>query len=150
MLKNNKKALPINSSLKIAVLGNSSYDLIVGGTGSGNVNRKYKVSLIDALKDSNIKTDANVANRYATYLKIEKEKLPADNFWSANRIRELSLEVSEIESLAQDNDVAVLSIGRISGEGDDRNIEGDYSLLPNEKPYCTMYHKPFIKKARKL
>ena len=55
VLLKNARGLPIPTTTKtIALLGNSSYDLITGGTGSGDVHEAYTVSLVEGLKADGI------------------------------------------------------------------------------------------------
>ena len=52
VLMKNEQALPFKSNIKnVALYGCTSYDFIAGGTGSGNVNHAYVVSLLDGLKN---------------------------------------------------------------------------------------------------
>jgi beta-glucosidase len=96
LLKNNA-TLPALKTLKVALFGNSSYDLIVGGTGSGNVNRKYKMSLNQAVIDLNIAIDSHIESAYMSYLNAEQKKMPAESFWRSNKIGEFLPEKSVIE-----------------------------------------------------
>lgn len=58
LLKNDNQTLPLNSNIqKVALFGCTSYNFIAGGTGSGNVNRAYTVSLLDGLKNANFQVN---------------------------------------------------------------------------------------------
>jgi len=70
LLKNDSSALPFASNIKtLAVFGNTSYDIITGGTGSGDVNEAYSVSLVDGLQGAGYAINGNIQAMYDAYLK---------------------------------------------------------------------------------
>jgi beta-glucosidase len=139
LLKNENQALPFQSSVKnVAVYGCTSYDIIPGGTGSGNVNRAYTVSLIEGLRNANYVVDPNILSKYLTYKNEEKKKNERSGsfdqlaMFSAPRSKELVPTAEELNKAVADNDIAVITLGRISGEFLDRNVN-DFNLSPEEK-----------------
>ncbi len=146
LLKNEGNALPIDKTDKIALFGNQSYDTYVGGTGSGNVNRKYKISLDEGLSNARYKFDKKLAKTYTDYIAVEKSKKPADNFWTIATVDELPLNDDIVEAAADNNDIAVVTISRIAGEGDDRTLaKGDWQLsdveLANLHKIADAFHR---------
>ena len=77
LLKNSDNALPIKKSgATIALFGNHGYDLIAGGTGSGDVNKPYVVSLNEGLTNAGYKLDDALAQNYKCYLADYAAKHP--------------------------------------------------------------------------
>lgn len=133
LLKNNN-ALPISKKLNIALFGNTSYESISGGTGSGDVNKAYMVSVFEGLNNAEFKLDKSLLAAYELYISGEKAKIPPKKFFFEKDvlISEKSWTAEEIEVIANTNDVAIFTLGRTSGEFQDRNVEGDFTLTKNE------------------
>ncbi|MBR5655002.1 MAG: glycoside hydrolase family 3 protein [Prevotella sp.] len=160
VLMKNEKALPFAESVKkVALYGNTSYDFIAGGTGSGNVNHAYVVSLLDGLKNGGYTVSEELKTAYETYIADAKKKaeaaleeqakkdpknamlvkflpqpLPAEKLFSAD----------ELTKQAETADIAVITLGRLSGEFLDRKV-ADFNLSDSERQLlqqvCDVYHK---------
>ena len=152
--------LPFGDNIKnVALYGITSYDFIAGGTGSGNVNHAYVVSLLDGLKNGGYVISEELKTAYETYiadakkaaeaaieeqakkdpknamlLKFLPQPLPAEKLFSAE----------EIAKQAETADIAVITLGRISGEFVDRKV-ADFNLSASERQLlqqvCDVYHK---------
>ena len=138
LLQNNNTALPIAaSSKKVAAFGITSYDFISGGTGSGDVNEEYTISLVQGLSKAGYQLDQGLGNAYQTYVTAEKAKQPKKNFFEeffnpTPRITEMLMENNLFATKATDNDIALITIGRNAGEGSDRKVENDFNLKQSE------------------
>ena len=77
LLKNSHATLPLSSSSKnLAAFGNTSYEIITGGTGSGDVNEAYSVSLVDGLKGAGFAINEELQKAYGEYIRTAKAKSP--------------------------------------------------------------------------
>jgi beta-glucosidase len=109
--------------------------MITGGTGSGDVNEAYSVSLLEGLKAAGFTVDPALAETYELYLQEEEKKRPAPArpFMPPAPIAERTVSADEIARLARETDLALVTIGRNSGEGRDRKREDDFELSAVEK-----------------
>ena len=136
LLKNDNNALPLAAGVKnVALFGCTSYDFIAGGTGSGNVNRAYTVSLLYGLKNAGYVVDEALKDSYEAYLKAEKERLSKnkkEQFMPEVRPAEMTVSAQVIREQAAKADVALVTLGRISGEFLDRMV-ADFNLTKEEQ-----------------
>ena len=160
VLMKNDKTLPFAKSIKnIALYGNTSYDFIAGGTGSGNVNHAYVVSLLDGMKNGGYTVSEELKNAYDTYLADAKKKAEAEfeakakkdpntaalaEFLPQPLPEEKIFSDDELTAQAQQADIAVITLGRLSGEFLDRNV-ANFNLSSSERQLieqvCDVYHK---------
>jgi beta-glucosidase len=156
LLKNNDNTLPIGKDKRrIAVFGNDSYDLIAGGTGSGDVNKMYTVPLVDGLFNAGYVVDPDILTLYKGYLSEMKSKKPKSNgllsmLTPTVPIPECSIDNEMIKKMALANDCAIISIGRNSGEGNDRKLEGDYYLSDAERQLIKNVSDAFHARNKKV
>jgi beta-glucosidase len=157
LLKNDNGTLPIrHAGESIALFGNHGYDLIAGGTGSGDVNKPYAVSLAAGLANAGYKPDERLAGSYESYLKDFNAKHPKKGLIQEMMnptpdAAELKIDESAIAQSAQTADMAIFYIGRNAGEGKDRKIADDYDLSSQEKAMLASVtaafhaqHKPVV------
>ena len=132
-----RPALPLAAGRAVAAFGNTSYDTIAGGTGSGNVNRAYTISLAQGLDSARAHIDTAVSGTYARYLAAERAELPRANpmnfFAPPPVIPEMAPDAAAVTQAAARADVAVITLGRIAGEGGDRRVADDFALRASER-----------------
>lgn len=146
LLKNNSLTLPLtNHPQKIAAFGITSYNFIAGGSGSGDVNRAYTISLTDGLQNAGMQPDSSLTSLYRNYIARETPLLPVPEWGHpAQCIAEMELTDSLIHSQASKQDVAIITLGRTSGEFADRSLKNDFYLSDAEQTLldkvCTAFH----------
>ncbi len=155
LLKNEAGALPFPEDInKIAAFGNTSYEIVTGGTGSGDVNEAYSVALIKGLENAGYSVLDSLKNAYAAYLKDAKAKQSVDDsplaqFMPKLRIEEMEVRSNLIEKSAVEADEAMITVGRNSGEFADRKEEADFYLTEREKALIRTVSKVFRDKGKK-
>ena len=153
VLLENNGVLPVDSTkpLHIALTGTGSYNVYVGGSGSGNVTRPYKVSLADALPQYGYQLDKQMADRYRTHVAQSLAAQPAENFWTIPTVGEIMISTSEWQRMARENDLCILTLQRMAGEGADRALrQGDYYLTEQEKTLIANATTAFHKVGKKV
>ena len=156
VLLENKGVLPLKDVKKVAVFGCTSYDFVAGGTGSGNVNRAYTVSLLDGLKNAGFVVDDSKKDQYLKHIADElaafQASLPDDGtsaFYPTPRPSELIPSAAELAVSAKANDVAIITFGRNSGEFFDRSA-ADFSLSAQERKLLQDVTAAFHKAGKKV
>jgi beta-glucosidase len=154
LLKDDNKALPIrNSGATIALFGNHGYDLIAGGTGSGDVNKPYAVSLAEGLTNAGYKLDNGLVQNYKSYLndyaaKNPKKALLQEIMNPTPFAPEYKFDAGSVGQKADASDMAIIYIGRNAGEGNDRKVANDYELTGLEKEMIASVSEAFHAKHK--
>ena len=156
VLLENNGVLPLASDVKnVALFGTTSYDFIAGGTGSGNVNRAYTVSLLEGLRNAGYAIDAELEKTYAKYIKEETERLnpksddPMAMFMPKVRAGEFVPDARLLDRMVRGNDVAIITLGRNSGEFLDRTVS-DFTLTQQESGLIAAVSGAFHKAGKKV
>lgn len=152
LLRNEGRALPLAPARKIALYGNVSYDLVAGGTGSGDVNEAYTVSLEQGLAGAGYTLDPSLKETYTLYIADQKAKHPKPliSFFLPPPIPEMPVEAGGVAQRAGEADSALITIGRNSGEFADRKVEGDFTLSETEQALIKTVTDAFHAKGKKV
>jgi beta-glucosidase len=156
LLKNENNALPVSKKApNISVFGINGYELIAGGTGSGDVNKAYKVSLVQGLTNAGFKVDEEVQDAYKSYLAEQAAKRPKKSFFEefmnpTPPVPEYDLDKNLITKKAAAADLGIISIGRNAGEGRDRKLADDYLLSEVEKSLIKKVAEAFHSQKKKV
>lgn len=157
LLKNDNEVLPFtNKSGTIAVFGDTSYSFIAGGTGSGDVNEAYTVSLIDGLTGAGYTIDKGLQTAYVPFVEkmtAKEMKRREENgglLSDVQRIPEMPLDREMLAKKAKASEVAVITIGRNAGEQHDRKITNDFYLGQDEIKMINSVSDAFHAEGKKV
>jgi len=149
LLKNDNNTLPIAKVKNVALFGKTSYYFIAGGTGSGRVNYKHAVSLLEGLNNANYKIWSQTHEYYKAYADSLQKNTKAAIKNTRKNIIDFSPEAfipSElIVQSEKKNDIAIITFGRNAGEQWDRQVDDYFNLSVAEKKLlndvCEVYHR---------
>lgn len=154
LLKNNNDALPLSGNIKnIALFGNTSYQAYIGGSGSGYVAVAYSINFVDGLHNAGYSTDEALQEKYKSFMleNAPKGGDPIANVMGGKkRAADMPVTDSLAKAMAEKYDIAIYTIGRNSGEGEDRKVENDFNLSDNEKSSIEKVCQAFHNKGKKV
>ncbi|WP_296146567.1 glycoside hydrolase family 3 N-terminal domain-containing protein [uncultured Flavobacterium sp.] len=156
LLKNEKSALPFSNKQKeVSLFGVTSYAWITGGTGSGSVNNKHTVSLLEGLNAAGYKLDKELVDLYKPHAEketaIEKQNRAKRGILALpERLPELKMDDAFIQKKAETSEIAFVTLGRNSGEGGDRVVDNDFNLAAEEIQMLDKISKAFHAKGKKV
>ena len=162
VLLKNDGALPFNTK-KIALYGSGATKTIKGGTGSGEVNERHSVTILEGLQNrgfeiSSMKWIEDYETGFAEAQKAYKEeKKKRVNILKMDSIMQMLFDnfrppvgrpVTEQDVADSQTDSCVYVISRQAGEGGDRKAEqGDFYLMDEEKEnirFCAQHYANFV------
>lgn len=155
LLKNNDQTLPVQSWKTVSLFGINSYELVAGGTGSGNVFKPYTSSLEAGLLNNFILVDEAVSGATKSYIVDAKVKQPKQTGFMAMimgqpRLPEMPISKEMADEAAKTADIAIFTLGRNSGEFNDRSLEGDFLLSEVEQNNIATLSEAFRAVGKKL
>ncbi len=133
LLKNDKNTLPLNKIKHVALFGKTSYRFIAGGTGSGEVNYKSASTINESFENNGFKVAKPLEAIYKQFIDTITNKAKEDNRkFIVDFHAEMSLSKDYIATQVKNSDIAIITIGRNAGEGNDRKVT-DFTLTGTEK-----------------
>jgi len=143
LLKNERTALPLQPKAKLALFGNSGYEPVSGGTGSGDVNKAYMISFSQGLDEAGFAIDAAVAKANGAHIEAARAAAPPPvMFMPRIMLPEYAPSPAVIDAAAKANDVAIVTIGRDSGEMLDRT-DADFNISDTERQMLSAISRAF-------
>ena len=151
LLKNDNNTLPLKGNERVALYGLNSVDFWGVGTGSGYVNTEHVANIQEAMTAAGFTLDENLAEYYRLYngTQTTTEKMEGKNIDKRHR-EEPAITVQAIERQAAANDVAIIVLGRMAGEGADRVVPDDFELTAIEREMLQNISMNYHKAGKKV
>ena len=153
LLKNNG-ILPLTGK-NVALFGCTSYDWISGGSGFGGTSiGHYTVSLVEGLRSAGYVVHKPLISLYKEHLANEEKRMfpngrPQFSLTPPARAAEMQFPEWRLEDAIAHSDVAIISIGRKSGEAADRS-EADFYLNEGEKQLIKSVSEAYHAQRKKV
>lgn len=162
VLLENNGVLPLNAAEPIAMYGEGVGATVKGGSGSGEVNERHSVTILEGMENAGFTiANENFAKDYAAYTTRHKKEF-TDRMIKKAGLLNFGVTMANMSEpnknppfplltdadMAKDIDTCVFVVSRISGESYDRKLEkGDYYLSDAEAAnirMCAKYHRNVI------
>ena len=153
LLKNNG-ILPLTGK-RVALFGCTSYDWISGGSGFGGTSvGHYTVSLIEGMRSAGYEVYKPLISIYKQHIASEEKRLfpngrPPFSITPPARAEEKAFTAEEMNDAIDGSDVAIISLGRKSGEAADRS-EADFYLKEGESQLIKTVSEAYHAKDKKV
>ena len=154
VLLSNNGILPLTGK-RVALFGCTSYDWISGGSGFGGTSvGHYTVSLIEGLRSAGYEVYKPLIATYTQHLAAEEKRLfpngrPPFSLMPPARADEKLFTADELNAAIEGSDVAIISLGRKSGEAADRS-EADFYLKEGEAQLIKAVSEAYHAKGKKV
>ena len=154
VLLKNSDVLPLTGRV-VALFGCTSYDWISGGSGFGGTSvGHYTVSLVEGLRSVGYGVYKPLIDTYTKHLAVEEKRLfpngrPPFSLQPPARAEEKQFTADELNSAIDGSNVAIISLGRKSGEAADRS-EADFYLKEGEKQLIKAVSEAYHAKGKKV
>ena len=162
VLLKNDGTLPLQTR-KIALFGPGASMTIKGGTGSGEVNERHSVTILEGMEDRGFQvTSKDWIARFEVHYReqlalYQQEKKKRVNLLKMESIMSMLFdnfrfpdgpEITKADVDGSDTDTCIYILSRQAGEGGDRKVEpGDFLLTEAEKEtirYLAEYYDKFV------
>jgi len=154
ILLKNEQTLPMQKAKNIALMGVTSFDFIAGGTGSGDVNEAYTISLEEGLKNAGIEINEKAKQVFETHKAKYKKEFVKPEGLSAMITPyfppRMAYTNDELKAIVTSSDIGIITIGRNSGEGGDRVEDDDFLMSEKEQNMITKVCKAFHAAGKKV
>lgn len=154
VLLKNEGALPLSQGQNVALLGVTSYEFIAGGTGSGDVNEAYTISLEQGLKNAGFTINERAREVYQAHRAANPDGFikpeGMDVIFTPYDPPEMTFTGGQLQEIVSSSDVGILTIGRNSGEGGDRVETDDFLLSALEQQMITKISEAYQSANKQL
>jgi beta-glucosidase len=154
VLLKNEKVLPLQNKSNVALFGVTSYDFIAGGTGSGDVNEAYTVSLGEGLKNKGYEINKVIEKSFeahkAANAKAFVKPVGMNAMFQMYNPPQWIPSSEEIAQSVSSANIGIITIGRNSGEGADRKEKDDFLLTSMEQKLIEVTCKAFHEAGKKV
>ena len=154
VLLKNSGILPL-AGKRVALFGCTSYDWISGGSGFGGTSvGHYTVSLVEGMRSAGYEVYKPLIGTYTQHIAAEEKRLfpngrPPFSLMPPARAEEKQFTADELNAAINGSDVAIISLGRKSGEAADRS-EADFYLKEGEKQLIEAVSKAYHAKGKQV